>query len=220
MEIIRLPSSDVDTLEGAIRHMLSVCNTLPGAAINAFTQKFGKMHGHNLPNDFGTNIVMRQLIRGGWAFRTSEHLYSLNPLLRSNQKGIDAFWVFMEHMQDVDLATVYKPQFGELCYIKNNRIYSIIRCKGNGEKELAMAAQRELVRERHMRRYPKDKLPDERFFFIFSSKTAMANAPFFLKTPSLYCCIKYDAQWVPQIFFADPVQLRNLVAQKDKGDMQ
>lgn len=83
-----------------------------------------------------------------------------------------------------------------------------------------MAAQRELVRERHMRRYPKDKLPDERFFFIFSSKTAMANAPFFLKTPSLYCCIKYDAQWVPQIFFADPVQLRNLVAQKDKGDMQ
>lgn len=63
MEIIRRPSSDVDTLEGAIRHMLSVCNALPGVAINAFTKKYGKMHGHNLPNDFGTNVVMRQLIR-------------------------------------------------------------------------------------------------------------------------------------------------------------
>jgi hypothetical protein len=88
-----------------------------------------------------------------------------------------------------------------------------------GEKGLAMAAQRELARIRHMKNKPKDKLPDERFFSIFSSKTAMNNAPFFLKTPSLYCCIKYDSQWVPEIFFVDPVQIRGM-RDKNGGSKQ
>lgn len=82
-----------------------------------------------------------------------------------------------------------------------------------------MAAQRELARTRHMKNKPKDKLPDERFFSIFSSKTAMDNAPFLLKTPSLYCCIKYDSQWVPEIFFVDPVQIRGMI-DKNGGSKQ
>ena len=55
-----------------------------------------------------------------------------------------------------------------------------------------MAAHRELARIRPMKNKPKDKLPDEQFFSIFASKTAIDNAPFLLKTPSLYCCIKYN----------------------------
>lgn len=82
-----------------------------------------------------------------------------------------------------------------------------------------MAAQRELARIRHMKNKPKDKLPDERFFSIFSSKTAMDNAPFLLKTPSLYCCIKYDSQWVPETFFVDPVQIRGMI-DKNGGSKQ
>lgn len=74
-----------------------------------------------------------------------------------------------------------------------------------------MAAHRELARIRPMKNKPKDKLPDEQFFSIFASKTAIDNAPFLLKTPSLYCCIKYDSQWVPEIFFVDPVQIRGMI---------
>lgn len=68
------------------------------------------------------------------------------------------------------------------------------------EKELAVTAQRELTLIRHTRRHPKDRLPEERFFFIFSSKTVIASTSFVLKTTSLYCCIKYDGQWVPRFF--------------------
>lgn len=47
----------------------------------------------------------------------------------------------------------------------------------------------------------------------------MDNAPFLLKTPSLYCCIKYDSQWVPEIFFVDPVQIRGMI-DKNGGSKQ
>ena len=68
------------------------------------------------------------------------------------------------------------------------------------KKEFAMAEQRELALIRHTRRYSKDRFPEERFFFIFSSKTVIASTSFVLKTISLHCCIKYDGQWVPRFF--------------------
>ena len=66
MNIIRQPSSDVDTLEGALCHMLQVCDTLPAAAINVFAQKFAILHGQKVSDNFGTNVIMRNLRQQGF----------------------------------------------------------------------------------------------------------------------------------------------------------
>ena len=204
MNIIRQPSSDVDTLEGALCHMLQVCDTLPAAAINVFAQKFAILHGQKVSDNFGTNVIMRNLRQQGFVYQTTQHLYSNNPIMRINQKGIDAFWVFMEHMQGVDLQTVYKPaEQGSLAYTKNGKHYVIIRCKGNGAVELGTACQQEVKVNRYNKRHPEFKRED-RYFFIFYNKEDIMNAPYLLKSPTLFCTIKYNKQWVPELRFVNP----------------
>jgi len=199
--ITRLPSSNVDTLEGALMHMLTVCGPLSDAAINVFAQEFAATRGKRISPTYGTDSLIPRLARSRRIYRTAKHLYSTNPMLRQNQKGLDAFWVFLENMQDVDLGSVYKPrELGQLTYVNNNIVYWICRCPGDGAREMALAAQHELLVQRRNRREPKLAI-EERFIFVFSNKEAMRAAPFSLNSPTLLGTIEYRGTLTPTLWF-------------------
>ena len=140
-------------------------------------------------------------------YQTTQHLFTLNPLSYLNEKGLDAFWVFLYTMDGVKLENVMKgPYPAQISYIKSNRIYHIVACKGNGATELGLATQLEIETDRRRRRHPNEKV-DERFFFVFSSKEDMENAPFVPKSPSLFVTVEYpDGERTPKLNFVNPSQ--------------
>lgn len=201
MAYTRLPTSDMDTLEGAFMHMLTTCGPLSDAAINVFSEVYRDMHGQKYVEDFGTKVLIPKLARAKKIYRTASHLYSVNPMCRQNKDGLDAFWVFLEHMEEAELDSVMKHRnFGELSYVKNNIIYTVFRCRDNGAREMAMVAQRELQVERMNRQNSKYPI-QERYIFLFSNEEDMKNAPFCLRSPTLFGTIKYEDSLVPTLWF-------------------
>lgn len=204
MAVIRQPSSNVDRLEGAVEHMLMVCGSLTDAALDEFAQRYAFERGKKLPADFASKNLIPRMKRRRKVYQTGLHRYTINPMLRVDHAGEDAFWVFMEHMQGVDLGTVHKPQsFPQISYIKNNRIYHIVRCEEDGRVELSKATQREIDALHRKKRCP-DGFVEERYFFIFSSVEDMKRAPFALKSPTIFGTISYEEGRVPQLYFINP----------------
>lgn len=210
MNIIHQPCFNVDTMEGAVMHMLAVCDTLPAPAINAFVQKLAILRNRKVPEDYGMNSIIRQLKMKGYVYETGSRVFSLDPNANTNQRGIDAFWIFMEHMQGVDLQDVYKPSgFGNIAYTKNDFNYTIVRCRGDGVAELKVVCQKEMIFSQQKRKNP-ELINRDKYFFVFRSMEQAMNVPL-LPNPnsSLFCTVKYDKQWVPEIRF-----LRTDVLQK------
>ena len=58
MNIIHQPCFNVDTMEGAVMHMLAVCDTPPAPAINAFVQKLAILRNRKVPEDYGMNSII------------------------------------------------------------------------------------------------------------------------------------------------------------------
>lgn len=202
---IPLPSFNVDTLEGATLHMLSVCGALSDSSINQFTSKYAYLHGKRLPRDYGSTVLLQRLRRDRKVFRTAQHLYSLNPQLRCDWKALDAFWVFLEHMESVDLSSVWQPRscYGQITYIKNNSPYNIIRCEKNGVKELSTIVEREI----HLSNVDKrDRYyVTQKYIFIFGSEEEMLAAPLIPQGPTLFSIITYsDPALPPHLSFIDP----------------
>ena len=101
------PKWNVDKLEGAVLHCLQVCGPLSGAAINAFCQRYAYERNKKLPEDYGTRSLLPRMLRARKAFRISEKLYALNPLVPFDANArlrLDAFWTFLENMEGVDIA--------------------------------------------------------------------------------------------------------------------
>lgn len=74
---------------------------------------------------------------------------------------------------------------------------------GNGAVELGTACQQEVKVNRYNKRHPEFKRED-RYFFIFDNREDIMNAPYLLKSPTLFCTIKYNKQWVPELRFVNP----------------
>lgn len=200
------PAFNPDKLEGAIQHMLMICGSLSDAALDVFSVKYALERGKKLPENYASKILIPKMKRAGRIWQTSKHLYSINPVLRHNQKGLDAFWVFLENMADVDLATVMSgPQYPcQLSYIKNKKIYHIVRCEKEGSIELGMAVQLEMAMEAR-KKNGESSIDTERYFFIFSSEEYMNAAPYTIKTPSLFGVINYKQGSIyPTLSFANP----------------
>lgn len=204
MAVIRQPSSNVDKLEGAVEHMLMVCGSLTDAALDEFSQRYAYERGKKLPGDFASKNLIPRLKRKRKVYQTGFHRYTINPMLRVDHAGEDAFWVFMEHMQGVDLGSVHKPQsFPQISYIKNNRIYHIVRCVEDGRVELSKAIQHE-IDALHLKKRCPDGNVEERYFFIFSSIEELKKAPFSLKSPTIFGTITYENSRVPKLYFVNP----------------
>ena len=207
MEIVRLPSSNVDTLEGAVMNMFMVCGALSGAALNDFARRYAYQKKKKLPEDYATRVLLPRLTRSRKVYRTTQNLYSLNPLLPSNPQGLNAFWVFLELMDNVDLQTVINgPYPAQISYIKNQRIYHIVSCVNEGGVELGAATLLETAAQQRARKHNIKATIDERFVFIFSSVENMKKAPFSLDAHSIFCVIEYPNResGIPVINFYDP----------------
>ena len=205
MMTIHQPSFNVDQLEGAVRHMIMVCGALSDVSLNDFCRRFGQQRGKKLPGDYASAHLLPRLRMQRRLYQTTHRHYSLNPSLKTEKKGQDAFWVFLENMDGVSVESVMNgPYPSRVSYIKNNRIYHIVVCSGTGDIEIGLAYQQEqqakIMAKKHGRR-----APEERYIFVFNSREDMLDAPFNLESKSLFCVIRYpDASGVPHLQFSDP----------------
>lgn len=208
MPDVRQPSFNVDKLEGAVKHMLMVCGALSDAALDDFVKRYAYMKGKRLPSDYASKVLLPRMVKSKGVFRTTQHLYSLHPLRKSDPNGLNAFWVFLEHMEGAQIESVINgPYPARLSYIKNNRVYRIVCCEDNGATEIGMTVQLEIEASQRYRKNKNEKI-EERFFFVFSSEENMKRAPFSLKTPSLFCSVVYPhGQQIPDLNFVNPVDL-------------
>lgn len=190
--IIRPPTSNVDKLEGAVEHLFQVCGVLNDVSIDKFVQKYARLRKKRLPEHYGTEVVIPRMKQRRIIYQVGHHRFSLNPCYTKDPKGQAAFWVFFENMDGVDLETLQRSDgLSSMAYVKNGRFYQIICCEGNGKRELAIAAQKEIVAEQQARKL-RQPMPDERYFFVFSSIEDAKNAPFSLKSPTMFVVVSYE----------------------------
>lgn len=207
MATVHPPTFNIDKLEGDVQHFLMICEAFSDDALDAFVQKYAYSKGKKLPANYASTVLLPCMKLERKVYQTTQHLYTLNPLSYLNEKGLDAFWVFLYTMDDVKMENVMKgPYPAQISYIKDDRIYHIVACKGDGATELAMAAQLEIETDRCRRRHPNERV-DERFFFVFSNKENMEKAQFLPKSPSLFVTVEYpDGSRTPQLNFINPSQ--------------
>lgn len=210
MTLTRQPSFNIDKLEGAVEHMLMVCGALSDAALNDFAHRYAYQRGKKLPADYAKTKLLPRMKRGRKIYQTTYNLFSLNPMLKANKKGLDAFWVFLEYMEDVDIQSVMQgPYPSQISYIKNNRIYHIVPCSQEGAAEMGAAAMLEIELMQRTRRSSKKHAVEERFIFVFTSEEYMKKAAFKLNAPSLFCVIEYpDRTGIPKLSFVNPADLQ------------
>lgn len=211
MEITYQPTFNTEILEGAVEQMLSVCGVLSDAALNDFCCRFAKQKEKTLPRKYATTYLLPRMVRYRKIYQTADRLFSINPALASNTKGLNAFWVFLEVMENVDIRNVipgpYPAQMSYISNTQNNRIYHIVHCEGDGSLELGAAALMEMDVMRRTKKH--NTGTEERFIFIFTSEENMRRAPLNLESPCYFCVIKYpnQANGIPDIKFCDPKTL-------------
>ena len=210
MEIVHRPSSNIDTLEGAVMNMFMIFGALSGDSMNDFVRRYAYEKKHKLPEDYATRVLLPRMTRNRTLYRTAQNLFSINPLLQLNQQNLNAFWVFMELMADVDLQTVlHGPYPAQVSYVKNNRIYHIVSCINEGGVELGTANMLEINAAQKAQQHNITTSIEERFVFIFSSVENMKRAPFTLKAQSIFCVINYPngPTGSPEINFFKPHEI-------------
>lgn len=142
-------------------------------------------------------------------YQTTPTMFSINPLLPANAKALNAFWVFLEFMEGVDIQTVMNgPYPAQITYLKNNRIYHIVSCSESGNMELSAAAMLEIEKNQRARKGRTSDV-EERFIFVFSSEENMRKAALTLKSNCMFCVIKYPdkSTGIPEMGFFNPNEL-------------
>lgn len=208
MTTIPLPVFNVDLLEGAVLHMLQVCDNLSDYAINDFCVTYAKCRGkHNMKSNYASTKLLPRLMKEGKVYRTGTHYYSLNPMVRSNRYAQDAFWIFLEFFDSVDIVmnSLKGPHPAQISYVKDKKIYHIIRVEGDGRKEMAFVSQLEIEQMQRMRKH-KDKYPvEERYIFVFDTIEDANNCCIRLQSVTLHCVIEYEeGKFKPMLKFFYP----------------
>lgn len=196
------PCFNIDIMEGAVQHMLQICGVLSEEAIVEFCKRFAYARKRELKEEYIRTTFLHRMLTERKIFQASLHSYTLNPLLKVNPKGQAAFWVFIENMTGVDIKDVMSgPSPAQITYIKNNRIYQIVVCEGDGRAEQGKL----LVLHESMKQHRKSQKEAEdstRYILVFSSKENMEASPFNMPAPTLNCIINYsDGARVPSLFF-------------------
>ena len=210
------PAFNIDILEGAVCHALQLSRALSLEAIDEFSKRFANERGRELPPRYVETTLVPNMLRWRKIYKTGKYMYALNPIFSSDSKGLDAFWVFIENMHDVDILTLLNgPCPFQLTYAKNNQLYHIAVCKNEGFLEMSQAANYEqsmFDRQRSpefsdYKKYGLTPLP-EKFIFVFDSMESMERARCTLKSPKMYCVITYtQGSRIPKLFFTTPEKL-------------
>lgn len=193
---------DIDTMEGALLHVIAICGGITAAAANDFCVKYGANRGKKIPEHYAENTLLKRLRENGRIYKTKQNIYTLNPITKVKRETLDCFWVFLEHMEGVDLISLSGGGSSafKLSYMKNNRYYHIIACNGAGEREMAIAANHE--NEWQNRARPKGTPDIElRYFFVFPTKEAMAKPHILMRSPTMYCTVTYSNSAYPYVTF-------------------
>lgn len=196
--VIHRPSFNVDTLEGAILHLLSVCHTIPDIAIACFAEQYAARKGKRLPASYTYDVLLPRLKKEHKIYNPAAHIYSLSPIIYYNENGITSFWVFLHLMKDVDIGNVFcgTPP-AQLSYIKNNTVYHIVCCKSDGTEEMLY----EVGAEKHAKMQKK-------YFFVFKSEEDINQAKLMINAPALFVLVKEGAPGTPAtVKFYDPKSL-------------
>lgn len=203
MSIISQPGFNVDNLEGAILHMVQTCGCLTDASLNEYAVKFAFARGKKLAPDYASGKLLPRLIKQRKIWRTGEHFYSINPLVKFSRDSQDAFWVYLESMEDIEPnLTMSGPFPAQISYIKNGCVYHIVRATKSGDSELAYAVQLEIATEQRRRKHGNDDGKANKFIFIFSSQELADAAKYTLKSQCLFCVITYPTgELIPELEF-------------------
>lgn len=198
--VIHRPSFDVDTLEGALLHMISICYTLSTSAIDAFARRYAAAKGKPLPQNYVSEVLIPRLRKQRKIFQTSRNIYALNPLVYYNEAGLSAFWAFLPVSKDVDLYNVFHwGSSAQISYLKNGFVYHIVYCHDDGAEEMiyevGAGAQTKLPRK---------------YFFVFKNEEYMRAAKLLINVPSMYAVVDFeDRAAAPSIKYFDPKQLQS-----------
>ena len=203
--IVRRPSFDVDTLEGAVLYFLSICHALSDVSLDYFVARYAYCRGKSLPNNYATTVLLPRLKRQHKIFQTTKHSFSLNPMVYYDENGLNSFWVFAHAMNDVDLKNVFVGEYPtQISYLKNGAMYNIICCKSDGSDEMFYEAG--VLQSRAKTKIPK------KYFFVFNDLDEMAKAKPILKAPTLFVSVTSDGPNNPPI-----VQFVNPKEKKQEG---
>lgn len=204
---IHQPAFNIENLEGAVLYMLQVCDNLSDVALNDFVQLYAGYRGKRLKGNYATAKLLPRLIREGKVFRIGSHLYSLNPMVRGNRPAQDAFWVYLEYLNSIEVVgdTLKGPYPAQISFVKDNKIYHIIRVSGAAEKEMPFLCQLEIEQQQRSRIEKEKYPPNERYIIIFDSVELAEQCSYRLNSPVLFGTIHYDeGQYRPQLKFFYP----------------
>lgn len=206
---------NIDTLEGAIMHILQIFGCLSVESLDRFARIYAAKRGKTLKSN--TDIskwLLPQMRKSKKIFQLGgERYYTISPQIKPSRSTQDAFWVFLEYAEEVELQTVGQgPDPAQVTFFRNGRDYHIIAVKDNGERELRKA----LIYEENManmrRAYSaKDgaahqkKYPEERFIVLFRTDEDMLGAAYNLHGRTMYCVVSYpEGKNQPEIRCYEP----------------
>lgn len=187
-------------IEQAVEKFLMICGALSPVVLDEFVSHIAYRSGKALSLNLFTNCIVETMVANRLLHRLGDGRYTLNTGDKYDWKGEDALWVFMEHMDGVDLSNVMKGPFpAQMTYFKNGRIYHIIRCDKEGSLELGLAREIEKETENRRRLDNGPVLVEERYFFVFSSADYLKAAPKVTVSPSVNVLLQIESRSKPPL---------------------
>ncbi len=205
------PSYNIDILEGAVMHAMTICGgAASDVALNHFVQRYSAARGKRLKANYTNTKLLPRLLADRKIFRVGQHMYSLNPMFVSgNKQAYDAFWVYLEFMQSLDVVASTMAGFSpaQISFVRNNAIYHIVRVEGNGQNELMRLMRHEIDMKQRMK--DEKYKPKEKVILVFdSTEQALACQYKLINIETMYCIIQYpEGEYVPKLRFCRPEDL-------------
>ncbi len=209
---------NIATLEGAILHILQIFGCLSVESLDKFARIYALQRGKvfKSKNDVSKWLLpMMRRKRCIWQLG-GDRFYTINPILKPDRLKQDAFWVFLEFMEDIPLQSVGQgPTPAQLSYFRRERDYHIIAVRDNGERELKQALSYEAMIQNARKSFDtksgdskKVQYPEERFIVLFRSEDLMRNAAYNLNSKTMYGVVTYpQGSNIPNIKFYSPDKL-------------
>lgn len=176
-----------------VYHAFATCTTLSSSALAWLSRIVKSKGGYPIPKEYITKHIVPELIERKIIYESSPKVYTVYGKKESkDMHELDAFWVFLQHIDGVVPQSFMRgPRPASITYVKNNRIYHIVRCNGDGIAELGMAVQLEIEMNQHKRTNVEGSV-EERFIFIFDEEIYARNAPLKLNSLTLFAVVDYD----------------------------
>ena len=199
---------NVDLLEGAILHVLQICGCLSAESLDRFALIYAYKRGKRLKPDYASKTLLPRLRLENKIWQVEGYkFYTVSPIVKPNRQMQDAFWVFLEFMEDTDLQTVGTgPSPAQVSFFRQGRSYHIIAVKGDGVIEFQNAVNYEMNMETYQKKG--GQFPEQRYIIVFTSMDNLSKSHFHLKSKMMFCTVSYPGgEPIPSLHFVDPSKL-------------